>query len=655
MNDGSATPSTRPARPSFFPPPPSRARPRQPSFAELPPPPPMPRWPVALALGALGVVYGDLGTNPLFALAEAFGREHGVSISAGNVLGVLSLIFWALMLVITMKYLTFVMRAGNDGEGGILALLGLIPEKARPHTLVLVILFGAGLLYGDGVVTPAISVLSAVEGLKGAAPRLTAWIVPITIAILVGLFVVQRKGTQGIGFAFGPVMILWFLAIGAMGAAQIRHAPIVLRALSPTYAVRYFMHGGWSAFTVLGAVILCIAGGEALYADMGHFGRRPIALAWYAIVLPSLILNYFGQGAFLLSGGMPEPSAFYAIVPPRALVPMIVLSTAATVIASQALISGAYSLTQQAVQLGFAPRVTVVHTHEGHSGQIYVPEVNWALMLACVLLVAQFRSSDKLAAAYGLAVTGTMSVTTLAYFVVLTRTWRWPVYKAVPLCLLFMTVDLTFLLSNLRKFVDGGWVPFTIGLGVFVLFTTWMAGRRRLGAELSQFFVPLESFVADVHSSSPTRVRGTAVFLTGNPNGVPILLLHHFKHNQVLHEKVVLLTITSEHTPYVKPAQRLRVEEIGDGFFRLIARFGFMETPNVPQLLAASRDWGLKADLARTTYYLGRETLISSNRPGMARWRKMLFAFVSRNARSATAYFGIPPNRVVELGMQVEL
>jgi KUP system potassium uptake protein len=655
MNDQAASPSTRPAPRSFFPPPPSRARPRQPSFVDVPAPPPMPRWPVGLALGALGVVYGDLGTNPLFALAEAFGGDHGVPASPANVLGVLSLIFWALMLVVTLKYLTFVMRASNDGEGGILALLGLIPARARPHALVLVILFGAALLYGDGVVTPAISVLSAVEGLKGAAPRLTSWIVPITIAILISLFLVQRKGTQGIGFAFGPVMILWFLAIGVLGAAQIVHTPIVLRALSPTYGIRYFVAGGWSAFSVLGAVILCIAGGEALYADMGHFGRRPIALAWYAIVLPSLILNYFGQGAFLLSGGKPDPSAFYAIVPARSLVPMVVLSAAATVIASQALISGAYSLTQQAVQLGYAPRVTVVHTHEGHSGQIYVPEVNWALMIACVLLVAEFRSSDRLAAAYGLAVTGTMSVTTLAYFVVLTKTWRWPAYKSVPLCLLFITVDLTFLISNLRKFFEGGWVPFTIGLSVFVLFTTWMAGRRRLSARLAEYSLPLESFVADVHTSRPPRVRGTAVFLTANPNGVPALLLHHFKHNQVLHEKVVLLTIASDPTPYVKPSQRLRVEEVGDGFFRLVAHFGFMETPNVPQLLAASRDWGLLVDLDRTTYYLGRETLIASNKPGMARWRKKLFSFISRNAMSATSYFGIPPNRVVELGMQVEL
>jgi KUP system potassium uptake protein len=660
MSAAKSTPPSRPPsappskRSSFLPPPPSIARPRLPSFVEPAHTEP-PRWPFALALGALGVVYGDLGTNPLFALGEAFGGEHALSPEPENVLGVLSTIFWALMLVITVKYLTFVMRAANDGEGGILALLGLIPLKARPHALVLVILFGAALLYGDGVITPAISVLSAVEGLKAAAPGLTSWIVPITIAILVGLFAVQRRGTSGIGVVFGPVMVVWFLAIAALGTAQIVAHPLVLQALSPHHMIRFFATGGLQAFGVLGAVILCIAGGEALYADMGHFGRRPIAIAWYGLVLPSLILAYFGQGAFLLGGGKPDPSAFYAIVPHALLVPMIILSAAATVIASQALISGAYSLTQQAVQLGFSPRVTVVHTHAGHCGQIYVPEVNWALMVACVVVVAQFGSSDKLAAAYGLAVTGTMSVTTLAYFVVLVRTWRWPLHKALPLCLLFMAVDLTFLVANLRKFLEGGWVPFTIGVGVFTLFTTWMAGRKRLGAHFREVVLPLGTFLEDVERSKPQRVRGTAVFLTANSDGVPVLLLHHFKHNQVLHDQVVLLTIVSEQTPFVKPGKRLMIEPLGQGFSRLIANFGYMETPNVPQLLAASGDWGLVVDPARTTYYLGRETIIPSGRRGMARWRKVLFGVISRNTLSATAYFGIPPNRVVELGMQVEL
>ncbi len=650
--------SMRPSsRRSFFPPAPSLSRPRLPSYhdAEIPEHASTSKLPLGLALGALGVVYGDLGTNPLFALGEAFGGEHPISASPASILGVLSLIFWALTLVVTLKYITFVMRASNDGEGGILALLGLIPIKSRPHVLVLIILFGASLLYGDGVVTPAISVLSAVEGLKAAAPSLTKWIVPITIAILVGLFAVQKRGTGGIGVVFGPIMVVWFLVIGALGAVQIVATPVVLQALNPINAVRFFETNASSAFTVLGAVILCIAGGEALYADMGHFGRRPIAIAWYALVLPCLILNYFGQGAFMLSGGKPDPSAFYALVPHALLVPMIILAAMATVIASQALISGAYSLTQQAVQLGFSPRVTVVHTSAAHSGQIYVPEVNWALMIACVALVAGFQSSDKLAAAYGLAVTGTMSVTTLAYFVVLTRTWKWPLYKAVPLCLVFGVIDLTFLVANLRKFMDGGWVPFTIGVGVFVVFTAWMAGRKQLGARIAAMMMPLDAFLAQVTRDAPPRVTGTAVFLTANTGGVPMLLRHHYKHNQVLHKTVVLLTISNTQTPFVKPHERFEIADLGQGFCRFIARFGYMETPKVPELLEAARAWGLDVDLETTTYYLGRETIIAGTSRGMARWRKRLFGFVSKNAVSATAYFGIPPDRVVELGMQIEL
>ena len=617
----------------------------------------MPRWPFALALGALGVVYGDLGTNPLFALAEAFGGEHGVPVTAENVLGVLSLIFWALMLVVTLKYLTFVMKASNDGEGGILALLGLIPVTSRPRLLVLVILFGSALLYGDGVVTPAISVLSAVEGLKGAAPGLTPWIVPITIAILVALFMVQRKGTQGIGFAFGPIMILWFLAIAGLGVAQIvrtpggparariRDAPC---ATSPTEVCPPSRCWAPSSCASPAARRSTPTWGTSAGGPSG----------WPGTARPA-----FARAGLLRAGGVAalrrrprRPSARSTrMVPASLLIPMVILRAVATVIASQALISGAYSLTQQAVQLGYLPRVTIVHTHEGHTGQIYVPEVNWPLMVACVVLVARFRSSDELAAAYGMAVTGTMSITTIAYFVVLLRTWRWPWYRAVPLCLLFLGIDLTSSSRTCASSADGGWVPFCIGLAVFTLFTTWVTGRRRLGARMAEYFLPLEAFLDDVRACAPPRVRGTAVFLTANPNGVPTLFLHHFKHNQVLHEKVVLLTIGSEQTPYVKPSHRLRVDDVGEGFYRLVARFGFMENPNVPQLLGASRDWGLLVDLERTTYYLGRETLIASGRPGMARWRKRLFAFVSRNARSATEYFGIPPNRVVELGMQVEL
>jgi KUP system potassium uptake protein len=636
---------------------PSVARPRLPSYASVPPAPlPPPPRTLALALGALGVVYGDIGTNPLFALGEAFGGEHAVRPTATSVLGVLSLIFWALVLVVTGKYLSFVMRANNDGEGGILALLGLIPKSARPHALVLVILFGAALLYGDGVVTPAISVLSAVEGLKLAAPPLAPYIVPITIAILVLLFFFQYRGTERIGVVFGPIMVLWLLVIAALGARQIVKEPLVLSALNPFHAVRFFVHDTSAAVLALGAVILCIAGGEALYADMGHFGRKPIAVAWYALVLPALVLSYFGQGAFLLGGGTPEPSAFYAIAPRSLLLPLIGLAAAATVIASQALISGAYSLTQQAVQLGFSPRVTIVHTCAGHAGQIYVPEVNWVLMAACIALVAGFKTSASLASAYGLAVTGTMSVTTLAYFVVVTKTWRWPLHKALPICGVFLAIDLTFLVANLRKFADGGWVPFSIAVVVFVLFTTWMAGRRRLGQYLGSLMIPLPQFLADVAETKPPRVRGTAVFMTANTGGVPVLLLHHFKHNQVLHENVVLLSIASEQTPYVDAAKRIAVEELGHGFWRIVGRFGYMETPNVPDLLAATAGLGPRIELPRTTYYLGRETLLTGSRAkGLRRWQMRLFSIVSRNSMSATAYFGIPPNRVVELGMQIDL
>jgi KUP system potassium uptake protein len=641
---------------SLLPPPLSLARPRVPQYEEtIPASGAAPRVSFGLALAALGVVYGDLGTNPLFALGEAFGGEHGLAVRPSNILGVLSLIFWALMLVITGKYLTFVMRASNDGEGGILALVGLIPVAARRRVLLLIILFGAALLYGDGVITPAISVLSAVEGMKALSPSLAGWVVPITCAILVLLFLAQRRGTARIGVVFGPIMVVWFLAIAAIGVNQIARAPVVLTAINPIYAVRFFQQSGWAAFASLGAVILCIAGGEALYADMGHFGRRPIALAWYALVLPALVLAYFGQGAFLLGGGSAHPSAFYAIVPRPLLLPMILLSAAATVIASQALISGAYSLTQQAVQLGYCPRVTVVHTSAGHAGQIYVPEVNWALMVACVALVAAFGSSERLAAAYGLAVTGTMSVTTLAYFLVVTKAWRWPLRKAVPLCLLFACVDLAFLGANLRKFFDRGWVPFAMGIVVFMLFTTWMAGRRRLAEHLGGVMLPMEAFLEDVARTKCARVAGTAVFLTAHSGGVPVLLLHHFKHNQALHERVVLLTIASDQTPYVRPADRMAVQTLDHGFYRFVARFGYMETPNVPDLLRAAGSAGLQIDLARTTYYLGRETLIAGKGGGMNRWRKYLFAFISRNSTSATAYFGIPPNRVVELGMQIEL
>ncbi len=658
-------PSVRPARSSVTPPSSRLLRPRQPSFEALPPPPVPPRVPLGLALGALGVVYGDLGTNPLFALQECFGGSHPLAPTQANVLGILSLVFWALTAVVTIKYLTFVMRASNDGEGGILALLALVPGKGkakgaraeRPLWLVLLVLFGAALLYGDGVVTPAISVLSAVEGLKIAAPALSELVVPLTAVILVGLFFAQKKGTEGIGYVFGPLMVFWFVSIGVLGLLQVVKHPVVLTAIDPRHAIAFFVNGGKDAFLLLGAIVLCIAGGEALYADMGHFGRRPIAIAWYALVVPALLLNYFGQGAYLVAGGSvaSASSPFYAIVPAPALIPMIVLATFATVIASQALISGAYSLTHQAVQLGFYPRVTIVHTSSGHAGQIYVPSINWMLMIASVALVVGFGASEKLAAAYGLAVTGTMSITSIAYFVVLTRTWKWPLWKAIPLVAFFLSFDLAFLTANLSKFFSGGWVPVSIGMLVFVVMTSWLSGRKRMAVQFASAATPFQEFIDDMRRDPPPRVRGTAVFMTANPQGMPPVLRHHYKHNQVLHERVVLLSIQNVDAPFVLPDRRITMSELGEEIHLVVAKFGFMEAPDVPALMRACVSLGLDLDLERMTYYLGREALIVTPKPGMAQWRKWLFSVTSRNARSATAYFGIPPERVVELGMQIEI
>ena len=629
----------------------------------LPPAHRSPRVPFALALGALGVVYGDLGTNPLFALQECFGGSNALATSQQNVLGVLSLVFWALTFVISIKYLTFVMRASNDGEGGILALLALVPGKGRkigraerPTWLVLLVVFGAALLYGDGVVTPAISVLSAIEGLKLASPSTEALVVPITVLILICLFVAQRRGTEGIGNVFGPLMIVWFVAIGALGLRQIVAHPQVLGALDPRHAFSFFAREGKHAFLSLGAIVLCIAGGEALYADMGHFGKRPIAISWYVLVFPSLLLAYFGQGAYLVQLSAPlTTSTFYAIVPSGLLIPMVILSAMATVIASQALISGAYSLTHQAVQLGLFPRVNVVHTSEGHAGQIYVPSINTMLMVACVALVIGFGSSDKLAAAYGLAVTGTMSITSVAYFVVLTRTWGWPRWRAMLLVGFFLVFDLAFLGANLRKFLAGGWVPVGIAIIVFVVMTTWLSGRKRLGAQFASQMVPLAHFLEEIARARPHRVPGIAVFMTGNPGGTPPALRQHYEHAHVIHERVVLLSVLYEDAPFVVHETRVALDELGERVYRVTARFGFMETPNVPAVLRALGKHGLEIDPAAVSYYLGRETLIVSPSGGMARWRKKLFAIVSRNATSATMYFGIPPDRVVELRAQIEI
>ena len=616
-----------------------------------------------LAIGALGIVFGDIGTSPLYALAECFARKgsvaapHALEVSHDNVLGVLSLVFWSLTLVVTVKYIGFIMKADNKGEGGIFALLALVPGDRHTRTrtsVVLAALFGAALLYGDGIITPAISVLSAVEGLGVATHQFEHWVVPLTALILFGLFSAQRYGTETIGKAFGPVMVVWFVVLAGLGVAGIAHNPAVLNAVNPAWGVRLFMHDAPRALLVLGAVVLCITGGEALYADMGHFGIGPIRLSWFGFVFPSLLLNYLGQGAWMLEHGWVE-KPFWALVPREWLYPMVALSTVATVIASQALISGAFSLTRQAVQLGYLPRVTLVHTSEKNEGQLFIPEVNTALMVSCLALVFSFKESAALAAAYGIAVTGTMAITSVVFFYVVRRAWGWSLLKAVPLLVLFLAFDLPFFVANAVKLGEGGWFPVSIALGLFLLMTTWKRGRQELSSRFTQM-MPLSVLLDDLSSHhAPTRVRGTAVFMSGNVDGTPPVLLHHLKHNQVLHQQVVLLSIVPEDVPRVPRDEQLEVKALGSGFYRVLWHSGFMETPNVPAIMRRARKQDLVTEANTTSYFLGRETLLTHGKSTMGRWRKLLFAFVSRNALPATSYFGLPPGRVVELGMQVDL
>jgi KUP system potassium uptake protein len=615
-----------------------------------------------LALLATGVVFGDIGTSPLYAIKECVDPNHGVAATEANVFGILSLVVWSLTMVVTVKYLTFIMRADNRGEGGILALLALVPSRtpsgsARIGLIAGLVIFGAALLYGDGVITPAISVLSAVEGLGVATTRLTPLILPLTVAILVGLFWVQERGTASIGKVFGPIMVVWFVTLAVLGARQIAAFPAVLGAVHPVHAWRFFVSHGWQGFAVLGSVVLVITGGEALYADMGHFGRVPIRLAWFGLVMPALLVNYFGQGAWII--GHPDAGGdnpFFALVPPPFIYPMVFLATVATIIASQALISGAFSLTRQAVQLGFFPRVTIVHTSGESEGQIYVPEVNTALALACVGLVLGFKESSALAAAYGIAVTGTMAITSIVYFVVLRRTWHWPLWQALPLVAVFLSFDLPFFGANALKFLSGGWFPIAAAVAIFLVMTTWKKGRTLLGRNIASKLLPVDIFIADVAEHCPHRVAGTAVFMSSNPAGVPIVLLHHWKHNQVLHQAVVLLSVSVETVPEVSARDRVTATNLGNGFYQVSARYGFMQTPNVPQLMdQVAKHYGVPYEPGRTSYFLGRETLLTSGDSKMFRWRKALFSFISRNARSATQYFGIPPDRVVEIGMQINL
>ena len=619
-----------------------------------------------LSIGALGIVYGDIGTSPLYAVKECFAVDHpdpahvALDVTRANVLGVLSLFFWALTLVIVVKYLSYVMRADNEGEGGTFALLALLRPKQAEKTLggvalVLLGLFGASLLGGEGIITPAISVLGAVEGLGEATHALAPYVVWIAVAIIVGLFVIQRRGTGGVGAIFGPTMLVWFATIAALGVRWIVRRPEVLRAVNPLHAVSFMAHHGGHGFLLLGSVVLCITGGEALYADMGHFGKAPIRAAWYAVVFPALVLDYFGQGALLLERGR-VPHPFFGLVDGWARYPLVAIATCAAVIASQALISGAFSLARAAVQLGFFPRVAIVHTSGTSEGQIYVPEVNWGLLVACVVLVFAFGSSSRLAAAYGIAVTGTMAITSILFYAVARERWGWSVFAAAPLVALFLAIDLSFLSANVVKLGGGGWVPLAIGAVVFTVMTTWRRGRAILGQSFVAQTLPLDVFMADVARAKPPRVVGTAVFMTSNPAGAPPVLLHHWKHNKVLHEQVLLLSIATRHVPEVPREERVReVEDLGHGFYKVQASYGFMQSPNALELMDLCAERGLETRRADTSYFLGRETLLITEKKGMARWRKVLFAFLSRNARPANAFFQIPPNRVVELGTQIEL
>ena len=616
---------------------------------------------MVLTLAAIGVVYGDIGTSPLYALRECFGEgPHAIPVNPTNVLGILSLVFWVLVLIISIKYIGFVLRADNRGEGGILALLALTrPRKGegrmRRAAVVSLGLFGAALLYGDGVITPAISVLSAVEGLKLAAPQLGSYVITLTIGILAALFFFQSQGTARVGAVFGPVMVTWFTVISVLGVRGILIHPAVFAAMNPAYAVKFFLAEPWLAFVSLGSVFLVVTGGEALYADMGHFGRRPIRLAWFSMVFPALILNYFGQGALLLSDPKAAENPFYRLAPGWALYPLIGLATAAAVIASQAVISGAFSLTRQAVLLGYSPRLEIEHTSSEEIGQIYIPAVNWTLAAATIALVLWFGSSSKLAAAYGIAVTTTMVITALLAYTVARTRWGWSRAKALPIMLAFLVVDLAFFSANALKIAHGGWLPLVGGGFVFLLMSTWKRGREILMDRMRDQSLPLEVLLEDLDNRGIHRVKGTAVFMTGKAERTPAALLHHLKHNQVLHEHVVLLTIRTEEVPRVPEEERIEVAELEHGFFVISAHVGFTEDPNVPEILKLCEKHGVSVDPGRISYFLGRETLIPSKRPGMALWREKLFALMARNATPASNYFRLPPGRVVELGVQIEL
>lgn len=613
-----------------------------------------------LSLAALGVVYGDIGTSPLYVMKTVFDPLHGLEVSEGNVIGIISLIFWTLMLVVSLKYITLILRADNHGEGGIMALLSLasssVAERPRLRNFLFLIgAFGAALFFGDGVITPAISVLSAVEGLEVATPLLKPYVVPIALAVLIALFVIQQRGTGGIGAIFGPVTLIWFTALGITGLLNIAAAPHILTAFNPLYAVAFCLTNGWLAFIAFGAVVLAVTGGEALYADMGHFGAKPIRLAWYACVLPALTLNYLGQGALLLSDPSAISNPFFLLFPSWALYGAVALATVATVIASQAVISGVFSVTRQAIQLGFLPRMQIKHTSERKIGQIYIPFVNWTLLAAIVMAILGFGSSSSLAAAYGVAVTTTMMIETILTFFVIRYAWNYPLLLCLLATTLFLLIDTTFFAATLLKITHGGWFPLVVGAGIFFVMVTWNRGRQILLLHLRSIAIPLRSFLESLVANPPTRVAGTAVFLTANPEGAPHALLHNLSHNQVLHERVVILTVIYLETPWVPREQRVVVEPLIENCYRITVRYGYKDEPNLPYALELCEPHGLVFEPLRTSYFLSREIVVASPGAGMGMWRERIFAAMARNASNAAEYFKLPANRVLELGARVEI
>ncbi len=617
-----------------------------------------------LALGALGVVFGDIGTSPLYAFRECFINEAGIILSPDNILGVLSLITWTITLVVSIKYMVFVMRADNKGEGGILSLMALamrasqadVERKSKQKLFLLIFgVFGAALLYGDGIITPAISVLSAVEGLKYVTPVFESYVIPITIFIMNALFLVQRLGTGRIGKVFGPLILIWFFVIGALGIRGIMMAPEVWHAIDPRYAFRFMVENGYHALVVIGAVFLVVTGGEALYADMGHFGRKPIRLAWFTVAMPGLLLNYFGQGALVMTDPEAITNPFYMLAPKWGLIPLVILSTLATITASQALISGAFSITRQAIQLGLCPRLTIIHTSSREEGQIYVPFVNWSLFVGVIWLVLTFKSSSQIASAYGIAVTGTMVMTTVLAIFVARKKWAWSPLKVGLIFMPLLFIDVGFLSANLMKIQNGGWVPLLLGVIIFTLMTTWQKGRKILYSKLKERSVSIEDFCQLLLRQPPIRISGTAVYMAGDPWGVPVPLLHNLKHNKVLHERIAILTIQTKGVPSVPKESRVQVQEIIPNFFRVIVSYGFMETPKMKHILDACRQQDLHFKVFETTFVLGRETILPSPKPSMPLWQEKIFALMSRNAQRPTAFFRIPPNQVIEVGIQIEI